>query len=66
MKNKPSWRFWIAWFIAYSVLDTIVAALLHGKPAWNQVPGAIKGAVLGATLTWFFALLLWYKAQDRF
>jgi hypothetical protein len=66
MKNRPSWGFWIAWVIAYSILDMIGEALLHGKLAWNQVPGAIQGAFLGATLTWFFAIFFWYKAQDRF
>ncbi len=66
MKNKPSWGFFLVWLIAYSILDMIVEAVLHGKAAWNQAPGAIEGAFLGATLTWFFALFRWYKAQDRF
>ena len=66
MKNKPSMGFWLAWFIAYSILDIILEAFLHSKLAWNQLPGAMEGALLGATLTWFFALFRWYKAQDRF
>lgn len=66
MKNKPSWRFFLAWLIANTLLDILLEALLHGHPAWNQVPGAIEGAILGAALTWFFALFLWYKAQDHF
>ncbi|MGA7158232.1 MAG: hypothetical protein WBY53_15395 [Acidobacteriaceae bacterium] len=66
MKNKPSWKFWIAWFVTYSILDIIGEAILHGGPAWNQLPGAIEGAFLGSILTWFFALFFWYKAQDRF
>jgi hypothetical protein len=66
MKNKPSWRFFLTWFIVYSILDMVLEALLHSKFAWNQVPRAIEGALFGATLTWFFALFRWYKAQDRF
>ena len=66
MKNKPSWGFWLAWLIAYSILDMILEALLHSTLAWSQLPGAIEGALLGATVTWFFALFRWYKAQDRF
>jgi hypothetical protein len=66
MKNKPTWKFWIAWFVIYSVLDFLGEALLNGHPAWSQLPGAIEGALLGATVTWFFGLFFWYKAQDRF
>ena len=66
MNNKPSWTFWLAWFAAYSILDLILEAVLHGAPRWSQFPGAIEGAILGATVTWFFALFRWYKSQDRF
>jgi hypothetical protein len=66
MKNKPSWRFFFSWLIACTALDILLEALLHGHFASNQLPGAIGGAILGAGLTWFFALLFWYKAQDRF
>jgi len=66
MKNKPSWAFWLAWFVAYSILDIILEALLHRGLQWNQAPAAIEGAFLGATITWFFALFRWYKSQDRF
>ncbi len=66
MKTKPSWRFFLTWLIAYTFLDVLLEALLHGHLAWNQLPGAFEGAILGAGLTWFFALFVWYKAQDRF
>jgi hypothetical protein len=66
MQNKPSWKFWLAWFIAYSILDLILEAVLHNGFAWNQALPAVEGAVLGAILTWFFALFRWYKSQDRF
>lgn len=66
MKSKPSWPFFLLWLIAYTLLDILLEALLHGHPAWSQLPGAIEGAILGAALTWFFALFFWYKTQDRF
>ncbi len=66
MKRKPSWRFFLNWLAACTVVDILVEAFLHGHFAWGQLPSAIEGAVFGATLTWFFALLFWYKAQDRF
>ncbi|MGA8940879.1 MAG: hypothetical protein WB439_17075 [Acidobacteriaceae bacterium] len=66
MKSKPSWRFWITCAIIYSILDILGEALLHSGIAWNQLLEAIEGALLGATVTWFFALFFWYKAQDRF
>jgi hypothetical protein len=66
MKTKPSWGFFFVWLAVYTVLDMILEVVLHGHLAWNQLPGAIEGAILGATLTWFFALFRWYKAQDRF
>ena len=66
MKTKPSWAFFLTWLIAYTLLDILLEALLHSRLAWAQLPGALEGALLGATLTWFFALFRWYKAQDRF
>ncbi len=66
MKNRPSWLFWLVLVVAYSVLDMVIEAFLHGGFAWNQLPGAIRDAVAGATLTWFLALFRWYKMQDRF
>ena len=66
MKTKPSWRFFLTWLIAYTVLDILLEALLHNHFIWTDLPGALEGAILGATLTWFFALFRWYKAQDRF
>jgi len=66
MKTKPSGRFFLTWLAVYTVLDILLQALLHNHLAWNQLPGALEGALLGATLTWFFALFRWYKAQDRF
>ncbi len=66
MKNKPSWGFFLSWFIGYIFSGLLLEFLLHGHLAWNQLPGAVEGAILGATLTWFFALFRWYKAQDRF
>ena len=66
MKSKPSWRFFLSWLIACTVLDIALDALLHGHFAWSQLPNDLGGAILGAALTWFFALFRWYKAQDRF
>jgi len=66
MKTKPSWRFFFSWLLACTVLDILLEAILHGHFAWADLPGAIGGAILGAALTWFFALFFWYKAQDRF
>jgi hypothetical protein len=66
MKSKPSWRFFFTWLAVYIVLDILLQAVLHGHLAWNQLPSAIEGAILGAAITWFFALFYWYKAQDRF
>ncbi len=66
MKNRPSWRFFLSWLAVCTVLDILLEAFLHGHFAWTQLPDAVGGAILGAALTWFFALLFWYRAQDRF
>jgi drug/metabolite transporter (DMT)-like permease len=66
MKTKPSWRFFLYWLVACLLIDIPLEAFLHGHLAWTDLPGAIGGAILGAAVTWFFALLFWYKAQDRF
>ena len=66
MKSKPSWRFFLSWLIVCTLLNIAFEALLHRRFAWADLPSALGGAILGAALTWFFALLFWYKAQDRF
>jgi len=63
MKNKPSWGFWLAALLAYTILDMILAILLHGGPKWSQLPGALQGAAAAATVTWAFALWRWHKAD---
>jgi hypothetical protein len=62
MKSKPSWRFFLTWLAIYTLLDILLAAILHSHFAWADLPGAIEGAAL----TSFFALFRWYKGQDRF
>jgi hypothetical protein len=57
MKSKPSWRFFLTWLAIYTLLDILLAAILHSHFAWADLPGA---------LTSFFALFRWYKGQDRF
>jgi prepilin signal peptidase PulO-like enzyme (type II secretory pathway) len=64
MKSKPSWALWFIWLFAYTALDMMFAALLHGGAKWDQVPGALEGALFGATVTWLFALYRWYKADN--
>jgi hypothetical protein len=66
MKSKPSWTLWSIWLIAYTALDLILAFILHGGFHWSDVPDAVEGAVFAATLTWLFALLKWYKADNGF
>ena len=66
MKSKPGLPFFLSWLLACTVLDILLSALLHGHFAWNQLPNDLGGAILGAALTWFFALLFWYRSQDRF
>jgi hypothetical protein len=66
MKPKPSTRFFLTWLLAYSLLDLLLEAVLHHHLTWRDLPGALEGALLGAALTWFFALFYWYKSQDRF
>ena len=66
MKNKPTGRFFLTWLIAYTLLDLLLEYILHGHLAWPQLLSALEGAILGAALTWFFALFYWYKSQDRF
>jgi hypothetical protein len=63
MKSKPSWPLWHIWLGAYSALDMVIAYLMDGRVAWSQVPGAVEGAVFGATVTWLFALWRWHKAD---
>jgi hypothetical protein len=58
MKSKPSWRFFLTWLAIYTLLDILLAAILHSHFAWADLPGAI--------VTSFFALFRWYKGQDRF
>jgi hypothetical protein len=63
MKNKPSWALWTIWLVAYTAMDMALEYVLHSQLAWNQVPGAVEGAVFGATVTWLFALWRWHKAD---
>jgi hypothetical protein len=41
----------------------VIAYFLHGHLAWSQLPGAVEGALFGATVTWLFALYKWHKAD---
>ena len=66
MRSKPSGGLWLIWLTAYSVLDMVLAALLHGSATWGQLPGAIEGALFAATLTWVWALRRWYEADDSY
>jgi hypothetical protein len=66
MKAKPSWPLWLVCLAFYSLLDEALTALLHGAFKWSQLPGAIEGAIVGATLTWLWALRRWYKSEDGF
>ena len=50
MKSKPSWRFFLSWLIACTVLDIALDALLHGHFAWSQLPNDLGGAILGAAI----------------
>jgi hypothetical protein len=63
MKDKPSWAFWLLWVVFYTLLDMIIARVWDGGFAWNQVRGAVEGALFGATVTWLFALYKWHKAD---
>jgi hypothetical protein len=63
MKSKPSWGLWLTWVIGYSGLDMVLAALWHGGFAWDQVRGAVEGALFAGTVTWLFALYKWHKAD---
>jgi hypothetical protein len=63
MKNKPSWAFWLLWVVFYTIIDMIIARVWDGVFAWNQVQGAVEGALFGATVTWLFALYKWHKAD---
>jgi hypothetical protein len=63
MKSKPSWGLWTIWLVAYTALDMVLEFVLHDHVAWDQVPGAVEGAVFGATVTWLFALWRWHKAD---
>lgn len=63
LRNKPSWGFWLIWSVAYTALDMVFAWLMHGFVAWQQVPGAVEGALFAATVTWLFALYKWHKAD---
>jgi hypothetical protein len=63
MKDKPSWGLWLIWVVFYTALDMVLARLWHGAFAWDQVQGAVEGALAGATITWLFALYRWHKAD---
>jgi hypothetical protein len=63
MKAKPSWGLWLTLLLGYSILDMIVVALLHGGVAWNQLRGAVEGALFAASVTWLLALYKWHKSD---
>ena len=63
MKDKPSWGLWLIWVVFYSALDMVLARLWNGAFAWDQVKGAVEGALAGGTITWLFALYRWHKAD---
>lgn len=66
MRGKPSWPFFLIWLLGYTLLDVLLEFLLHGHLAWSQLPGAIEGAALGATLTWLFAYRRRLKSESGF
>ena len=66
MTTKPGWLVFIAWFVAYTILDLIFDYAFRGGLTWSQLLESIAGAVFAATLTWLFALRKWSKSDSIF
>jgi len=66
MKTQPGWPLWLAWFVAYTILDMLFAVVLLHSNAWNDVAGSLAGAIIAATLTWLFAYRRWLKSDSLY
>jgi len=66
MKTKPGWSLWIAWLIAYIVLDLLFEFAFRGHLTWSQLPESISGAIFTATVTWLFALRKWSNSDSLY
>jgi hypothetical protein len=43
----------------------LIARLWRSVFAWNQLRGAVEGAIFAATMTWLLALYKWHKADSQ-
>jgi Na+-transporting NADH:ubiquinone oxidoreductase subunit NqrB len=67
MKTKPGWGSWIAWLLAYTILDVLIDVfLLQGSATWSHIAGSILPAIFTATLTWLFAYRKWLKSDSLY
>jgi hypothetical protein len=66
MKTKPGWPSWIAWLIAYIILDLLFEFAFRGSLTWAQLPESIAGTIFAATITWLFALRKWSKSDSLY
>ena len=67
VKSKPGWATWIAWLLAYTILDMLAdVLLLHGSTTWSHVFGSILPASFTATITWLFTYRKWLKSDSLY
>ncbi len=66
MTHKPGWSLFLAWLIAYAILDLLFDYAFRGGLTWSQLPESLSGAVFAATITWLFALRKWSKSDSTF
>lgn len=66
MKTKPGWPLWIAWLIAYLILDLLFEFAFRGHLTWSELPESISGAIFAATITWLFAYRKWSNSDSLY
>ena len=64
LRARPGWLLWGLWFAAYFLLDVAFMLVVHHAFTWGDVPGALKDAGIGATVTWLIALYRWFKVDS--
>ena len=66
MNHKPGWPLFLAWLLAYFILDLLFDYVFRGGFAWSRLPESIAGAIFAATITWLFALRKWSKSDSLY
>jgi energy-coupling factor transporter transmembrane protein EcfT len=59
MNRKPGLPLFLAWLIAYLILDLLFEYAFRGRLTWSQLPASLGEAIFAALVTWLFAFRKW-------